>query len=56
MSCMSFDSLLVVTAAWTAGGLVVALRHGIEELYHWHFLDHVNVGSAPRQTLIYGWA
>ena len=40
--------------AWTAGGLVVALRNDIEELYHWHFLDHI--GSVPQQTLIYGWA
>jgi hypothetical protein len=45
-------------AAWTAGGLVVALRNGISELYHWHFLDCVgrcDQGLA-QQTLLYGWA
>jgi hypothetical protein len=38
--------------AWTAGGLVVALRNGIDELFHWHYIDKI----AENQHLIYGWA
>eukprot|EP01047_Picozoa_sp_COSAG01_P012963 COSAG01_NODE_598_length_15018_cov_60.164488_1_plen_385_part_10 len=44
-------------AAWTAGGMVVALRNGIDELFHWHFLDHISDhAEAQQKTLIYGWA